>query len=111
MAPQGYKKYVSGSLLNGFEDKQKLERTTCIVDAVMWLTKEHGSYELWLIDAHHQIMEPQISYRATVRSAARRLYVSVIAADPASAGLPFCVVSHTDSGVKSVRAAEEKNGK
>lgn len=54
------------SLLNGYEDKQALERTTSVVDAVMRLTKEHDSYELRLIDARHQIMEPQIRYQATV---------------------------------------------
>ena len=54
------------SLLNGYEDKQALERTTSVVDAVMRLTKEHDSYELRLIDARHQIMEPQIRYLATV---------------------------------------------
>ncbi|EPA9940531.1 hypothetical protein Q0T61_20530 [Escherichia coli O156:H5] len=54
------------SLLNGYVDKQALERTTHIVDAVMRLTKERSSYELCLIDARHQIMEQQIRYQATV---------------------------------------------
>ena len=54
------------SLLNGYEDKQALERTTSVVDAVMRLTKEHDSYELRLIDARHQIMDPQVRYQATV---------------------------------------------
>ncbi|MEL8851752.1 bifunctional hydroxymethylpyrimidine kinase/phosphomethylpyrimidine kinase, partial [Escherichia coli] len=54
------------SLLNGYEDKQALERTNSIVDAVMRLTKEFNSYELCLIDARHQIMDPQILYQATV---------------------------------------------
>ena len=54
------------SLLNGYEDKLALERTTSVVDAVMRLTKEHDSYELRLIDARHQIMDPQVRYQATV---------------------------------------------
>ena len=54
------------SLLNGFEDKEALERTTSIVDSVMHLTKERGSYELRLIEARYQIMDPQVRYRATV---------------------------------------------
>ena len=48
------------------QDKQALERTTSVVDAVMRLTKEHDSYELRLIDARHQIMDPQVRYQATV---------------------------------------------
>ena len=40
------------------EDKQALERTTSVVDAVMRPQKEHDSYELRLIDARHQIMDP-----------------------------------------------------
>lgn len=54
------------SLLNGFEDKQALERTNSIVDAVMQQTKQHESYELRLIDARQQIIHPQIRYPATV---------------------------------------------
>lgn len=54
------------SLLNGFDDKQALERTTSIVDAVMRLTQEQKSYELCLIEARHQIMYPQYHYLAKV---------------------------------------------
>lgn len=53
-----------GALLNGFTDCEALERTANSVDSVMQATWQRESYELQIIPARQQIMQPELRYRA-----------------------------------------------